>query len=81
MEIIYLLIPVSLLVVGLIIGAFIWAVKSGQFDDLEGPAHQILMDDDDPVNEPHGDPDPGKKEDSPHPRAAATAGPAPAKRT
>jgi nitrogen fixation-related uncharacterized protein len=26
-----------------------WAVRSDQFDDLEGPAHRILMDDDDPM--------------------------------
>lgn len=26
-----------------------WAIKSGQFDDLEGPAQRILMDDDDPM--------------------------------
>ena len=26
-----------------------WAIKSGQFDDLEGPAQRILMDDDDPL--------------------------------
>ncbi len=48
MEIIYLLIPLSLLLVGLIVWIFIWAINSGQFDDLEGPAHQILMDDDSP---------------------------------
>jgi cbb3-type cytochrome oxidase maturation protein len=48
MEIIYLLIPLSLLLVGLIVWIFLWAVRSGQFDDLEGPAHQILMDDDRP---------------------------------
>jgi nitrogen fixation-related uncharacterized protein len=30
------------------IAALVWAVRSGQFDDLEGPAHRILMDDDDP---------------------------------
>ncbi|MEZ5445527.1 MAG: cbb3-type cytochrome oxidase assembly protein CcoS [Gammaproteobacteria bacterium] len=47
MEIIYLLIPISLVFVGVILWAFLWAVGSGQFDDLEGPAHQILMDDDD----------------------------------
>jgi cbb3-type cytochrome oxidase maturation protein len=47
MEIIYLLIPISLLLIGLIIMAFLWAIRSGQFDDLEGPAHKILMDDDD----------------------------------
>ena len=52
MEIIYLLIPLSLLLVGLIIWIFIWAIRSGQFDDLEGPAHRILMDDDAPTRQP-----------------------------
>ena len=50
MEVLYLLIPVSLVFVGVIAWVFLWAVRSGQFDDLEGPAHQILMDDDGPVN-------------------------------
>lgn len=49
MESIYLLIPVALLLVAVIIGAMFWAIRSGQFDDLEGPAHQILWDDDDRV--------------------------------
>ena len=49
MEILYLLIPLSLALAGIIIWVFLWAVRSGQFDDLEGPAHQILMDDDRPV--------------------------------
>lgn len=31
----------------IVVGVF-WSIKSGQFDDLEGPAHRILMDDDDP---------------------------------
>jgi len=48
MEILYLLIPLSIILVGLIIWIFLWAIRSGQFDDLEGPAHQILMDNDDP---------------------------------
>ena len=52
MESIYLLIPLSLVLVGGIVWAFFWAVKSGQFDDLEGPAHRILMDDDEPVSKP-----------------------------
>ena len=43
----YLLAVSTLIVLALAIG-IIWAVKSGQFDDLEGPAHRILMDDDDP---------------------------------
>jgi len=55
MEIIYLLIPLSLLLVGLIVWMFIWAINSGQFDDLEGPAHQILMDDDSPDTTPTDD--------------------------
>jgi len=46
--ILYLLIPVSLLFLAAGIGAFIWAVKNGQYEDMEGPAHRILMDDDDP---------------------------------
>jgi cbb3-type cytochrome oxidase maturation protein len=46
MEILLLLIPLSV-VLALVIGAgFWWSVKSGQFDDLEGPAHRILADDD-----------------------------------
>ncbi len=33
----------------LLIGGIFWSIKSGQFDDLEGPAERILMDDDDPL--------------------------------
>ncbi len=47
MEILYLLIPLSVALVAVIVVAFFWAVRSGQFDDLEGPAHRILLDDDD----------------------------------
>ncbi len=32
----------------IVLGVF-WSIKSGQFDDLEGPAERILMDDDDPM--------------------------------
>ena len=46
MDIIYLLLPIALIIVIIIVGIFFWAVKSDQFDDLEGPAHRILMDDD-----------------------------------
>ena len=44
MEIIYFLIPIALVLVAGIVGGLFWAVKSGQFDDMEGPAYQILMD-------------------------------------
>lgn len=46
MDILYLLIPLSLVLVGFIVWAFFWAIKSGQFDDMEGPAHEVLMDHD-----------------------------------
>ncbi len=48
MDILMLLIPMSLALVFLIGAAFWWFVASGQFDDLEGPAHRILNDDDSP---------------------------------
>jgi cbb3-type cytochrome oxidase maturation protein len=46
MDILLLLIPLSVALVLLIGAAFWWSVHSGQFDDLEGPAHRILADDD-----------------------------------
>ena len=48
MDVLLLLIPMSVALVALIGGIFWWSVKSGQFDDLEGPAHRILADDDIP---------------------------------
>ncbi|MDY6994659.1 MAG: cbb3-type cytochrome oxidase assembly protein CcoS [Pseudomonadota bacterium] len=50
MNILYLLIPISLVIISLIIWAFLWAIQSGQFDDLEGPAHEIIMDKDEPLS-------------------------------
>ena len=64
MEIIYLLIPLSLVLVGVIVWVFVWAIQSGQFDDLEGPAHQILMDDDSPDTKSSDDQDDKQKQDS-----------------
>ena len=46
MEIVYLPVPLSVVLAFLIGGVFWWAIRRGQFDDLEGPAHRILMDDD-----------------------------------
>ncbi len=59
-----MLIPVALLhgAIGLL--AFLWALKSGQFEDLDGAAHRILFDDDDmrpaPAKPPAPPPSPGK---------------------
>ena len=55
MDILYLLIPLSLVLVFLIAAVFWWSLKSGQFDDLEGPAYRILMDDDNPPETSGGD--------------------------
>ena len=46
MDILYLLIPISLIIVAIAVWIFMWAIRSGQYEDLEGPAHRILMDDD-----------------------------------
>ncbi|WP_374401326.1 cbb3-type cytochrome oxidase assembly protein CcoS [Niveibacterium sp.] len=46
MEILYLLIPLSVVLVFLIGVILWWSVRSGQFDDLEGPGYRVLMDDD-----------------------------------
>jgi cbb3-type cytochrome oxidase maturation protein len=51
-EILYLLIPLSVALVAVIVVAFLWAIRSGQFDDLEGPAHRILLDDDERAEGP-----------------------------
>ena len=50
MEILYLLIPLAVILAGVIVWAFLWSIRSGQFDDLEGPAHRILMDEDKPAH-------------------------------
>jgi len=46
MSILYLMIPLGILIVIGVLWAFLWAVDSGQFDDLESPAWRILLDDD-----------------------------------
>ena len=46
MEILILLIPLSLILAGVIAWVLLWAGRNGQFDDLEGPGHSVLMDDD-----------------------------------
>ena len=52
MEIMYLLVPVSVILVFLIGIAFWWSLRSGQYDDLEGPGYRVLMDKDERVESP-----------------------------
>lgn len=65
MEVIYGLIP-GMILLGLIaVGVLFWAARSGQYDDLEGDAHRILMDDDatrDPRCFPDADEEPSEQE-------------------
>lgn len=49
MDILYLLVPLSVALVFVIGFFFRSAIKGGQFEDLEGPAYRILMDDDSPA--------------------------------
>jgi cbb3-type cytochrome oxidase maturation protein len=48
MDILYLLVPLSVVLVFVIGFFFRWSLKGGQFEDLEGPGYRILMDDDGP---------------------------------
>lgn len=60
MNVLVYLLPVALLL-GLIgLAAFLWSLKSGQYDDLDGAAERILFDDDNP-------PSPPRREDRPPP--------------
>lgn len=49
MRILVILIPISLILLGIAIWAFIWAVRRGQFDDLDTPALDVLADEEHPL--------------------------------
>lgn len=44
MSVLYLLVPLALLLAAAGVGGFLWAVRSGQFDDVETPAIRMLLD-------------------------------------
>lgn len=48
MRILLVLIPISLILLGAAVAAFVWAVRSGQFDDLDTPALDVLTEDEGP---------------------------------
>jgi cbb3-type cytochrome oxidase maturation protein len=50
-NILFLLIPLGLLLLGIAVWAFFWAVGSGQFDDLKTPGWSVVMDDDESPDE------------------------------
>lgn len=43
MTVLYLLVPLALILAGIGVWAFLWAVRSGQFDDVETPAIRVLL--------------------------------------
>jgi cbb3-type cytochrome oxidase maturation protein len=52
MTILLLLVPLSIVLLGAAIWAFVWAVRGGQFDDLDTPPLDILGDDAPPPSDP-----------------------------
>ena len=45
MEVVFVLVPISLIIVGISLWAFVWSVRNEQFEDLEKEAHSILFED------------------------------------
>jgi cbb3-type cytochrome oxidase maturation protein len=60
-EIVFLLVPMAALLAFGVVAALVWAVRTGQFDDLEGEGQRILMDDDAPPAAQHADRAPGSR--------------------
>lgn len=50
MDVLVYLIPIALFLGAVGLAAFLWALRSGQFDDLDGAAERILYDDDPPAD-------------------------------
>ena len=65
MAALYVMIPAALILVAIAVWIFFWAVDSGQFDDLDSPAHSILFDDTEPFADKKSE-QPPEKDDSNH---------------
>ena len=62
MSMLYVLIPLAVLLLGVAIWAMVWAIKSGQFDDLESQGWSVVLDDDQKPPPDDDDLDNGNKE-------------------
>jgi cbb3-type cytochrome oxidase maturation protein len=51
MEIVFILVPVSLLIVVVALWAFVWSVRNDQYDDLDKEAYRILFDEDGEIHD------------------------------
>ena len=67
MNILFILIPLGVMLLGVAVAAFIWAVGNGQYDDLDSPAWRILLDDDSRPPEQTDNPDESSTRDSDDP--------------
>ncbi len=45
MSVLYVVVPLALVIVAIALGGYLWAVRSGQMDDLETPALRVIRDD------------------------------------
>ncbi len=79
METIFVLLPLALLIAGIALALFVWAAKSGQFDDLETPAVRMLFDDEPAPAAPR--PASGGPASPPNPNPPETTSDAPTRRT
>lgn len=70
METLYLLIPLSVVLVFVIGALFWWSLRNGQYDDLEGPAYRLLMDDRDELPVRRAAEDSDGSDDSPRGKSA-----------
>ena len=52
MNIVFVLVPVTLVLVGVALWGFFWAVRSGQFDELDVASWEVLIDEDAPPSKP-----------------------------
>lgn len=62
MSVLFVILPLAFILAGCAVVAFAYAVRQGQFDDLDTPSHRMLFDDDEPAASPTPDPARG-----PHP--------------
>ena len=46
MSVLYVVLPLALLIIAAAVGAYVWAARGGQFDDLTTPAMRVTYDDD-----------------------------------
>ncbi|MGD2127811.1 MAG: cbb3-type cytochrome oxidase assembly protein CcoS [Lysobacterales bacterium] len=58
MSMLYVLIPLALMLLSVAVWALVWAIRSGQFDDLESHGWSVVLDDD---QKPPGEPDPDEQ--------------------